>query len=34
MQGAELLDHQEPENDAGSAGDEEVLPALPEAYAA
>jgi hypothetical protein len=34
VQRAELLDHQEPEDDAGSDRVEEVLPALPEAYAA
>ena len=34
VQRAELFDYQEPEDDAGPAGDEQVLPALPQAYRA
>jgi hypothetical protein len=34
MQRAELLDHEEPQNDAGPAGIEKVLPPLPQAHAA
>jgi hypothetical protein len=34
LQRAQLLDNQEPEDHSRPAGDEEVLQALPEAYAA
>jgi hypothetical protein len=34
MQRAQLFDNQESEDDAGPSGTEEVLQALPEAYAA
>jgi hypothetical protein len=34
LQRAELFDHQEPEDHDGAAGAEEVLPRLPQAYAA
>jgi hypothetical protein len=34
MQRAELFDDEEPEDDSGPARAEEVLPALPQAYAA
>jgi hypothetical protein len=34
MQRAQLLDDQEPEDDTGPNRVEEVLPTLPEAYAA
>jgi hypothetical protein len=34
LQRAELLDHQESEDDDGAAGVEEILSALPETYAA
>jgi hypothetical protein len=34
MQKPELFDYQESEDNVGSAGDQEVLPSLPEAYAA
>jgi hypothetical protein len=34
MQGTELFEDQEPEDHTGPAGTEEVLPTLPEAYAA
>jgi hypothetical protein len=34
LQRAELFDHQEPEDDDGAAGVQEVLPPLPQAYAA
>jgi hypothetical protein len=34
VQGTELLDHQEPEDDDGTAGTEEVLQPLPQAQAA
>jgi hypothetical protein len=34
MQGTQLLDDQEPEDNSGSHRVEEVLPALPEAHAA
>jgi len=34
LQRAELFVHQEPEDDSGPVGDEEVLQAVPEAYAA
>jgi hypothetical protein len=34
LQRTELFDHQEPEDNAGPAGVEEVLPAVPEAHAA
>jgi hypothetical protein len=34
LQRAELFEHQESEDDSGPAGIEEILQALPEAYAA
>jgi hypothetical protein len=34
LQRAELFDHQEPEDDNGTAGVQEVLPPLPQAHAA
>jgi hypothetical protein len=34
VQRAELFDYEEPEDNAGPAGIEEVLSALPKAYAA
>jgi hypothetical protein len=34
VQGAELLDHEEPEDDDGPAGIQKVLPPLPQAHAA
>jgi hypothetical protein len=34
LQRAELLDHQEPEDDDGTAGVQEILPPLPQAHAA
>jgi hypothetical protein len=34
LQRAQLLDDQEPEDDSRPAGSEEILQALPEAYAA
>jgi hypothetical protein len=34
LQRAELFDHQEPEDDDGAAGVQEVLPPLPQAHAA
>jgi hypothetical protein len=34
VQGAELFDHEKPEDNAGPARDEQVLPALPQAHAA
>jgi len=33
LQRTELLDHQEPQDDAGPVGDEEVLQPVPQAYA-
>jgi len=34
LQRAELFDHQEPEDDDGAAGIQEILPPLPQAHAA
>jgi hypothetical protein len=34
LQRAELFDNEEPQDNSGQAGDEEILPAVPEAYAA
>jgi hypothetical protein len=34
VQGQELLHDQEPENDPGPSGDEQVLPEVPQAHAA
>jgi hypothetical protein len=34
LQGTELFQDQEPEDHAGPAGDEEILPPVPEAHAA
>jgi hypothetical protein len=34
LQGEELLEDQEPEDHAGPAGAEEILPPVPEAHAA
>jgi hypothetical protein len=34
VQRAQLFDHEESEDDTGSAGTEEILPPLPQAHAA